>query len=316
MEYCKPKDLGEALDILAKRGGKAHPLAGGTDVVADLRAEKITPELLVDLKNIRELSSIHEEDGLIHIGAMTTIQEIANSPILDRGAGMLTQAARSVGGPQIRNRATLGGNLIATAPAPPCLNRKKITDGLACTLCARACVDNKKSAPPPYGDLVAPLLALDAKVHLRSALNRREVHLEEFLKPPRTDRKNNELIMEVSFKKLAENQRGVFFKCGARRVLAVSLVSGAVTASVAPKGRIEEARVAVAGGTPVKRASRAEEILSDSPLNEQTIYRAAQAASQDYDPVSDIRASAEYRKELCRVWLERSLGQLLYEVKH
>jgi xanthine dehydrogenase FAD-binding subunit len=263
-----PQTLDEALDVLRKNETGLKIVAGGSDVVVQLRDGVIKPNLLLNILSLKELRFIKRTDDLIHIGALSTYSDIISNDDVQKCGWVLAEAARQVGAVQLQNTATIGGNLGNASPA---------------------------------GDSLPPLYALNATVITRSLSDRREIPIEDFFIGYRkTALKNDELIEQVYFDALGPNDRGAYVKLGLREANAISIVDVAVVL----KGRradnsFEDIRIAIGAVAPViKRARRCEQELVRKPLTTQLIQRASSLALADAAPIDDIRGSAEYRKSV------------------
>ncbi len=275
-ELAQPGALSEALGWLAEDG--AMPIAGGTNVIADLRAEKHHPRLLVDVSRLAELRCIQQVGDDIVVGGGTTITDLLHDPLIRRTAPALVEAAQVFANPLIRNRATVGGNLADASPA---------------------------------ADMAPPLLALGANVDLLSQAGHRRVPLADFFTGVRqTVRRPDELIHAVSWP--ARNGAGsVFAKVGLRKADAISVLSVAVAAEVDASGRCVSAAIALGAVAPRPvRALAAEAALVGQPLTPETITAAARLTSEAVRPISDIRGSAEYRREVTEVVVRRLLARV------
>lgn len=275
-ELAQPGALSEALGWLAEDG--AMPIAGGTNVIADLRAEKHHPRLLVDVSRLAELRCIQQVGDDIVVGGGTTITDLLHDPLIARTAPALVEAAQVFANPLIRNRATVGGNLADASPA---------------------------------ADMAPPLLALGANVDLLSQAGHRRVPLADFFTGVRqTVRRPDELIHAVSWP--ARNGAGsVFAKVGLRKADAISVLSVAVAAEVDASGRCVSAAIALGAVAPRPvRALAAEAALVGQPLTPETITAAARLTSEAVRPISDIRGSAEYRCEVTEVVVRRLLARV------
>lgn len=261
----QPETLEEALSLLAEPGTMA--CAGATNLYVDRRHGKYLDQDYVSLDRLEELRGIRREADGWHMGAMTSFADLERCEI--PFAGALAAAASQVGGPQIRNRGTLGGNIVSASPA---------------------------------ADSVPPLLALDARLRLERAGGRkREVPLGEFMVGPgRTAREPGELLTEVILG--PKNGKSIFYKAGKRNALAISLCSCAVYMDVSG-GRIVEIGVALGSVAPTAvRAGRAEAVLRGSAAADLTDRdfqeRLRSALMEDIAPIDDIRATAEYRRRI------------------
>lgn len=278
--YLAAGSLDEALDVLARARGAARVVAGATDLLLELRRGQ-RPEVttLVDITRIPGLATIRrDEDGTIHLGPLVTHADVVASPLLRERALPLAQACLEVGSPQLRNRATVVGNVVTASPA---------------------------------NDTLPPLLALDATVTLASRRGRRTVPLDRFLRGPRnTVLAPDELVVDVAFPSLGPGAGGIFVKLGLRRAQAISVVSLAV---VLHREGPTVTRAAVALGSVAPRAIRspgAEAVLRGAVLDESTLAGAAAAAAGDASPIDDLRASAAYRSAVIPVMVRRALEAL------
>lgn len=274
-----PKTVEEALELLAATGGR--PIAGGTDLIVFMQEGKIRPQVLIDLSRLDELRYIQEEDGLIRIGPLTTHAELARSPLLRERGEVLAQAAAVVGAPQIRNRGTIGGNIATASPA---------------------------------GDTIPALMALGAQVKLRSMGGQREVPLQDlFTGPGQTVIRGDELITEVAFPLPGDSARGAFLKLRKRNALAIAVVSAAVTVTLTD-GVISEAHIALGAVAPtVIRASAAEQVLRGREPSAELLAQAGELAAAASRPITDIRGSAAYRREMVKVLVRRGLAQVSHK---
>ena len=256
------------------------PIAGGTNVIADLRAGRggVTPPLLVDLGRLAELRGIRREDGHVVIGGRTTISDLLRDPLVSEHAPALHEAAAVFANPLIRNRATVGGNLVDASPA---------------------------------ADTAPPLLALDAEVELASAAGTRRVPLADFLVGVRrTLRRPDERLTAVRFVVAAGDGRRTtaFHKIGLRKADAISVLSAAVAVMLDGAGRCATARVALGAVAPRPiRVPAAEAVLVGEKLTPAIIGEAARLAAEAACPIDDIRGSAAYRRQVVEVVVRRLL---------
>jgi xanthine dehydrogenase iron-sulfur cluster and FAD-binding subunit A len=273
--YYRPRSLEEALEILVQRAGEVRPLAGGTDLLVLAKDGLVNPAALFDLNSVPELKGIEEEDGHLRIGAGVTHAEIVGSALVDRYCPALPMACAWIGGPQIRNRATLGGNLANAAPA---------------------------------ADTVPPLYAADAVVQVVSVSERRDVPIAEFFTGPRKSvLAPDELILGVKVPR-RPGVRAAFLRLGQRQAQAISKVSIAV-AMTFRDGRPDWVRVALgAVGPTVIRATETEKALMGGGYD--ALRQALAAVKQEVRPVDDLRSSREYRREMSAVLLERAIRRL------
>jgi len=276
--YAAPTNLEDAVRLLAE--GEATLLAGGTDLMPQTRSGALAfSPLLMSLRHIPDLAGISLTEGRIRLGALTTVTGILGSDLLRDVSPVLPEVADRFAAGQIRNSATVGGNVCNASPA---------------------------------GDLVIPLLLLDAEVHLASwrdgAVAVRTVPLSEFfVGPGRTVARPGELLTHIWFPRPCEGFAARFEKFGARPALDISVVSVGV-AGCKEGGALKDARVALGAVAPTPlRGRKTEELLEGRILTEEVIAQASSTALEEISPITDVRASAWYRKELVRVYVRRLL---------
>lgn len=278
-DYYSPATVDEALELLADHAGQARIVAGGTDLVIELERGVRNALTLIDVTRIPDLDTITlDDEGLIHLGPLVTHNHLVDSePIIER-AFPLAQAAWSVGGPQIRNRGTVAGNVITASPA---------------------------------NDTITPLMALDASVTLASKRGRRTVAFEDFFLGVRqTALAEDEMLIDIAFPAMRETERGCFIKLGLRRAQAISVVNVAVVLGF-DGDTVTHARIALGSVAPtIIRVPEAEMILVGSTLDNKTAEEVALLASRATRPIDDLRGSAEYRREMVRRLTRRALRQL------
>jgi carbon-monoxide dehydrogenase medium subunit len=275
-EYIKPKDLGALLNYKKEMGGRGEVIAGGTNLIPQMKEMIKSPEFLIDVCDLQELSQIKKENGVISIGAGTTIADIASSEIIKGKSPILASTARQLGSPLIRNRATIGGNLADASPA---------------------------------ADTAPPLLALEAFLYLESeGEKQRQVPLDQFFAGPnKTVMKANEVITMICFKEPEHPLTGAYIKLGLRNAMAISVVSVALMLDV-EEGICRKARIALGSVAPRPvRAYGVEKSLEGKELNRDVIEASANEVTKDISPISDIRASAEYRQHTSSVLLKRAI---------
>jgi carbon-monoxide dehydrogenase medium subunit len=284
--YLSPTTLDEALALKAKHGPHARLVAGGTDLLIELaRGQRLAPdggELgLIDLTRIRGLADIHAADGQLHLGPLVTHNQCVADARIVQQAFPLARACWEVGAPQIRNRATVAGNLITASPA---------------------------------NDTIVPLLALDATVTLHSAARGpRTLTLAAFQQGfRRVDLADDEILTRISFAPLGPEQHGGFIKLGLRRAQAISVNAVAIVLTWdATHTRIAQAVISLGAVAPtVVRAHNAEAYLVGKPLDDATLMEAARLACAGAAPIDDIRSSAAYRLAMVEHLTLRLLTQL------
>ena len=279
--YLAPRQLDEALRAMAD--GDATVLCGGTDLAPQTESgARQYQATLLNIRRIEGLGGIEATSGEVRIGATTTVSEIRRSAALADVAPVLVEAAERFASDQIRNAASLGGNLCNASPA---------------------------------GDMAPPLLVLDASVELAcwrdGAVQTRRVPLERFfVGPGKTARRPEELLTAVVFDRPAAGFVGRFRKSGPRPALEISTVSTALGARIAD-GRLHDVRVAMGSVAPTPlRARHVEAALEGNPLDAAAIAAAVAATTEDVKPIDDVRASAWYRSHLARVFVEEVLNDV------
>lgn len=286
IDYKRPKDIREAIKFLNEANGRGRVIAGGTDLILQLKKGEYSAEVLVDITGIDELKRIEEDDGWIKIGAGITHSEVARSPIIQMEAKALSEGSSHVGSPQIRNMATLVGNVISSQPA---------------------------------GDGAIPLFALEAELGVVSLNGERWIRIEEAYKGVGLSAIDSakEIVKEIRFKKLGQGGHSKFFRMARRRALSLPILNGAVAINFDIKEkRIKKARIALGPVSEVPfRPIGAESYLESNVINLKVIMEASRIASDESNPRDSIRGSAIYRKEMLRVQLIRSIEEVLGGLK-
>jgi xanthine dehydrogenase iron-sulfur cluster and FAD-binding subunit A len=284
-DYFIPESLEAALDLLKTHAPDgARIIAGGTDLIVEFDRGARKPCPLIDISRLPGLADITlGADGVIRLGALVTHGAVAASALCNARAWPLAQACHQVGAPQIRNRATLAGNLVTASPA---------------------------------NDAITPLIALGAAVTLRSVRGERSVALAAFYTGVRkTVMQPDELLVDITFPALPADARGAYLKLGLRRAQAISVVNCCVLLYGAAQ-KITDARITLGAVAPtILRATAAEAALQGQALDETTIAQAALLAQQAATPISDIRASATYRRDMVAVLVRRALRGALSGVQ-
>lgn len=280
-EYHTVLSLEQALDLLDESRERARIVAGGTDLLLELeRGARPDVDVLIDVSRVPGMAAITADaDGRIHLGAMVTHNDIVGNDLLLERALPLAQACWEVGAPQIRNRATIAGNLITASPA---------------------------------NDTIPPLLAMNASVTLESRIGgRRVVPLAEFYTGYRRHvMRPDEMLVSVAFDGLTAEQRGVFLKLGLRSAQAISVINVAVVLTLDGQ-TVRDARITLGSVAPtIIRAPQAEAALIGQTLEPAIIADAAAIAADTPTPMDDIRGTAAYRVEMIRVLVKRALNAL------
>lgn len=279
-EYVEAHTIEEALRLADSPG--ARFLAGGTDLIVAMRTKGIRPQVVINLKTIRGLDYIDDRQDGLHIGCLVTMNRISESQEILSRYGCLAEAAGLVGSYQVRHRATIGGNLCNGAPSA-------------------------ETAPP--------LLALNARVIIEESNSRREIDLQQFfLSPGKTVCTNSgsALLREIVIPRSDNNLRTIYIKHSPRKAMDIAVVGVAVALSLDGTARIREVRIALGAVAPTPiRAYTAESALVGRKLTASLAREAGRLAAGDAKPISDVRASAEYRREMVEVLVARALMTLL-----
>ena len=282
--YFQPASVEQALDLLARYGEAGRVINGGTDLLVEIERKVRTPAAIIDVSRIRGLDAIRLEGGTFHLGPSVTHNQAAGSRELIERAYPLARACWEVGAPQIRNRGTIAGNLVTASPA---------------------------------NDTISPLWAMKGKVTLKSAARgERTILLSDFMRGVRkTALASDEMLTDISFPALQENERGTFIKLGLRQAQAISVVNVAAVLRFDSKpsgnSRIQAACITLGSVAPtIVAAIEAEEFLFGKSLDESTCAEAARLAVRAAQPIDDIRGTAAYRREMVRVLVVRALSQI------
>ncbi len=279
--YESPSTVGEALALLARHRERARLIAGGTDLVLEMRrGVRSGVEMLVDITRVGGLDLVEQDSGgVIHLGPLVTHADVVSSELAWSRALPLAQASLEVGAPSLQARATVVGNLVTASPA---------------------------------NDTISALTALDAWLTIRSERGERRVALADFyLGIRRTVLAADEMVTGVSFPGLTDGQSGVFVKLGLRMAQAISVVHMALVIERDPDGVTNRVRIALGSVAPViVRATGAEQVLSGRELDDGTIAAAALAAAEGINPIDDLRGTADYRQWVTEVMVRRALTSL------
>lgn len=280
-DYLTPKTIDEALSLLFRHKGKAKLIAGGTDVIPQLKRREIKPpQYIIDLKGIPNLDyiSYDERQGLT-IGALATIQAVETPQVVKERFSVLFQAAESMASPQVRNRGTVAGNIGNAVPS---------------------------------ADTAPALLVLEARVKLASQKGERMVNILDFFTAPnQTALNDEEILQEIQIPNPPSNSRGVYLKLTPRRAMDLAIVGVAVLVT-ADNGICRDLRLALGAVAPTPiRARRAEGILRGQKLDNGLIEETARTAAGEAKPIDDHRASAEYRRDMVEVLVKRAIKQAI-----
>jgi carbon-monoxide dehydrogenase medium subunit len=277
-EFYQPATLQEASALLREKGPGGRFLAGGTDLVIAMKEKDLLPNYIVDLKRLPALSGIRQNpDGSISLGALTTMYEIETSPLIKKKFHFLAQSAAEVGSIQIRNRATIGGNMCNATPS---------------------------------ADTAPALIALGANAKISGGAGERSISLEEFFKAPgQTALSADEILTEIIIPRTPAGLVGEYIKFSPREMMDLAYVGVAVAYDFEPQKRTCAGVRIVLGAvapTPI-RAKRAEATVEGQALSESLAEKAGNIAAEEAKPISDVRSTADYRRAMVAAMTKRAL---------
>jgi aerobic carbon-monoxide dehydrogenase medium subunit len=277
-DFYQPATLQEASRLLKDNGPGGRFLAGGTDLVIAMKEKGLLPKYIVDLKRVPGLTGIRENsDGSLTLGALTTLYTIETSALIGRKYPFLAQSAAEVGSIQIRNRATIGGNMANASPS---------------------------------ADTSPALVALGATATIASGRDQRKIAVEEFFKGPGQSVMNaDEILTEITIPKTAGNLVGEYIKFSPREMMDLAYVGVAVAYNlVASDKKCTGVRIVLGAVAPTPiRAQRAEAALEGEVLSQALAEKVGQIAAEEAKPISDVRSSADYRRAMVGTMTKRAL---------
>ena len=279
-----PQDIAETVALAARLGTDASFIAGGTDLVIQMRRGRSKPAHLISLQALDALKRIESAGDTVTLGALVTHKQIETAFAKDAALYGLVESAQVVGGNQVRHVGTVGGNICNASPA---------------------------------ADLLPQLLTLDAAVELTGGKGLRQLPLADFLLGPgRTGRAIDELLTGIHFRRPAPRTATAFLKAGRRRAMEISVISVAACITLSPDGHCQDVRLAVGAAAPVAfRAGDAEALLQGQMPDDDRLSRAGILAAAAATPISDVRASAEHRRRLVAALLPRAIRQCLRRIE-
>jgi aerobic carbon-monoxide dehydrogenase medium subunit len=280
--YLRPETLEEASSMLSRFNGEARLIAGGTDLMVRMKQKAARPAYLIDISNLPGLDAIEcDKEDALKIGALCTHSDIESSSLIRGKCNILAQACRSIGSVQIRNLGTIGGNLCNASPS---------------------------------ADSAPALLALDAKVKIFGFSGGNTVELAKFFRGPgESILKPGEILTGIDVPAMSPNYYGVYLKLSPRRAMDLAVVGVAIVMCLSGDGSIcTDIRIALGAVAPVPmRTVKAEAILRGQKLDEALIDEAAAVAAEETRPITDLRGSLEYRKEMVKVLTRRGICQAI-----
>lgn len=265
-EPLVPKTLYELLPEIDNENRRI--VAGCTDVMVAVKAGKLQYKPVIDINEVKEIRKIYEDENSLYIGSNVAISEIIENKSVNEHFKVLVDAIKTIGSPQIRNRATLGGNIGNASPS---------------------------------GDSILALNVLDARLVLKSVNGERTVPIKDFITGVgKKDLKNNEFIAYIVIDKKYDNYKSYFEKVGLRNAMVISVASMAVM-YMTEKNLIKDIKIAYGAVAPkVIRIREAEEYLLNKTLDEKNLIEAGKIIEKTVKPIDDIRATGEYRKKICQ----------------
>jgi CO/xanthine dehydrogenase FAD-binding subunit len=285
-DFHEPASVSEACEIMETYGAKAKLLAGGTDLMVNMKKKILAPEHLVYLGGIDAMRGIEAKDDHIVIGGCYTVAELTVDALVAENLSALTSGAKALGSPLVRNRATIGGNIGSARPA---------------------------------ADLPPSLIAYGATVVLENNKGKREIALQDFFKGPGfTEVGLGEVLTEVRVPIPGDGQGAGYINLGVRKAQDCNVVNVASFIALDDKeGRIKQARVVMGsvGPTPL-RAPSAEAVLMGEKPDEALFLKAGEAARRDCTPIDDFRGAASYRKAMVGLLTKRTLTIAYHKAAH
>ncbi len=278
MEYFEPKSIGDALSLLSKHGAEAKVIAGGTDVMVDIKFKE-EPGGLVNIKKIPGLSGIKEQGGSLRIGALTTIRDLETSALVREKLPVLWESAHQFASLQVRNTATIGGNICRASPS---------------------------------GETLAPLLVLEANAILAFAEGERSEPFKSFFQGPgKSSAGVKGLLTAIEVPIPPAGSKGVYLKHAVRGAMDIAMVGVAVMITPdAGKSNVQDVRIGLGAVAPTPvRAPKTEALLRGKPLTAALIKEAGALAASEASPISDQRSSAENRRWIVEALTRRGLEQ-------
>jgi carbon-monoxide dehydrogenase medium subunit len=279
--FLEPIDLSEVFSLLLKYKRRIKLLAGGTDLLVAMKERLITPEYLINLKAIPGLDHIHGEEEVTCIGALANIADMETSSFLKERIPVLAQTARQIANPGIRHMATVGGNLCNAAPS---------------------------------ADMAPPLIGLGARVRINGPNGQRTVPVQDFfLGPGKNVLREGEVLTRIDVPHPSPRTKAAYVKMLAKTAVGIALVGvAAVVILDEDSDRIRDAKIALGAVAPTPiRAFGAEGILKGNRMEKRLLEEAAMLAASETKPISDVRGSAEYRREMVKVLTRRALMETL-----
>ncbi|MCX8021974.1 MAG: xanthine dehydrogenase family protein subunit M [Syntrophorhabdaceae bacterium] len=275
--YHTPSTIDEAIELLVRYNGHAKVLAGGTDLLVAMKKRSVIPSHIVNLKTIPGLSGITVTGEGVTIGSLTTVAEIEKSPLIKENFKPLWDAAKVMASPQIRTLATIGGNLVSAVPS---------------------------------ADLAPPLMVMAATAHIKGPSGERVCPVDHlFAGPSTTALKPSEILTHITIP--LQNGRGIYLKLMRRAALDLAIVGVAVSLTVKEDNICQDAKIGLGAVAPTPiRAYKAEREIIGNMVTEEVAQKVADTASRECAPITDIRATEDYRRSMVRTLTKRAIMNL------
>jgi len=279
-EYTAASTPEEAIALIASHKGKAQIMAGGTDIMVNMKRRVLAPDMVVSIHKLDQLRGFDQRpEGRFRIGVLNTMHDIAADDSVTALFPALATAAGGMGSPQIRNRATVGGNLVSSRPA---------------------------------ADTIGPLIGYGAQVRLQGLQDDRLVPMESFCTGPgECVLFDNEIMTDILLDIPKPNTHGVYLKFGTRNSMEISIVSVTTILTLDDSGVCQDARIVLGAVAPTfVRAPEAEGLLQGKRLSKKLAKQVGDVAQQSCRPITDSRASADYRRMLVSALTRKSILQI------
>ena len=276
-DFYQPTTLAEASRLLRENGPGGRFLAGGTDLVIAMKEKGLLPKYIVDLKRVPGLAGIRENgDGSLSIGALTTMYAIETSPVIKKKYPFLAQSAAEVGSIQIRNRATVGGNMANATPS---------------------------------ADVAPSLIALNATANIAGAAGERTLPMEDFFRGPGQNAMSaDEILTEIRIPKTGPQLVGEYIKFSPRDMMDLAYIGVAVAYNLGDDKKCSGVRIVLGAVAPTPiRAKNSEALLEGQVLTEEIAAKVGDEAARESKPISDVRSSADYRRAMVGVMTKRAI---------
>jgi len=279
-EYLEAASVKEAVSLMAKYDGRAKAIAGGTDLIVQIRRGMAKPEYVINIGKIKGLDYINYDKEGLKIGTLATVRSLEKSEEVRRNHLVISEAAGQLASIGVRNIATVGGNLCNASPS---------------------------------ADMAPSLIGLEAQVKIAGLKRTRKVLLEDFFKGPgMTILGKGEMVVEIQVPMIPPKTGAAYLKYGIRGSIDLAIVGVAAVITLGKRGECEEAKIVLGAVAPTPmRAKRAEEILKGKKIDKGLIEESGEIASKEARPISDVRATAEYREEMVKVFTRNALKEAL-----